>query len=65
MCNSNLLSNIIIEFAKTVFDMIDQYCPGFSDSVLHKDILSPADLQNIFGLTGGNISHVSMSLDQV
>uniref|UniRef100_A0A3P9J3C8 Pyridine nucleotide-disulfide oxidoreductase domain-containing protein 2 n=1 Tax=Oryzias latipes TaxID=8090 RepID=A0A3P9J3C8_ORYLA len=52
-------------FADTVFDWVEQYAPGFKKSVVGRDILSPPDLERIFGLTGGNIFHGSMSLDQL
>ncbi|MED6251724.1 Pyridine nucleotide-disulfide oxidoreductase domain-containing protein 2 [Ataeniobius toweri] len=52
-------------FADTVFDWVEQYAPGFKTSIVGRDILSPPDLERIFGLTGGNIFHGSMSLDQL
>ncbi|KAM9365880.1 pyridine nucleotide-disulfide oxidoreductase domain-containing protein 2 [Pholidichthys leucotaenia] len=52
-------------YADTVFDWVDQYAPGFKKSVVGRDILAPPDLERIFGLTGGNIFHGSMSLDQL
>ncbi|XP_060943515.1 pyridine nucleotide-disulfide oxidoreductase domain-containing protein 2 [Limanda limanda] len=52
-------------FADTAFDWIEQYAPGFKKSVVGRDILTPPDLERIFGLTGGNIFHGSMSLDQL
>ncbi|KAM8858606.1 pyridine nucleotide-disulfide oxidoreductase domain-containing protein 2 [Spinachia spinachia] len=53
------------DYADTAFDWVEQYAPGFKRSVLGKDILAPPDLERIFGLTGGNIFHGSMSLDQL
>jgi len=52
-------------YADKVFSIIDEYAPGFSSSVVGRDILSPLDLERTFGLTGGNIFHGSMSLDQL
>ncbi|XP_041866235.1 pyridine nucleotide-disulfide oxidoreductase domain-containing protein 2 isoform X1 [Melanotaenia boesemani] len=52
-------------FADTAFDWVEQYAPGFKKSVVGRDILCPPDLERIFGLTGGNIFHGSMSLDQL
>lgn len=52
-------------YADTVFDSIEQYAPGFKDSVVGRDILTPPDLEAVFGLTGGNIFHGAMSLDQL
>ncbi|KAL8609410.1 Pyridine nucleotide-disulfide oxidoreductase domain-containing protein 2 [Nucella lapillus] len=53
------------QYADTVFNTIEQYAPGFKDSVIDRDILSPPDLERVFGLTGGNIFHGAMSLDQL
>lgn len=52
-------------YANTVFDWVERYAPGFKKSVVGTDILAPPDLERIFGLTGGNIFHGSMSLDQL
>ncbi|KAM3605758.1 uncharacterized protein V6R79_004091 [Siganus canaliculatus] len=52
-------------YADNVFDWVEQYAPGFKESVVGRDILAPPDLEKIFGLTGGNIFHGSMSLDQL
>ncbi|XP_062614599.1 pyridine nucleotide-disulfide oxidoreductase domain-containing protein 2-like [Saccostrea cucullata] len=52
-------------YADNVFDTVEQYAPGFKESVVGRDILTPPDLERVFGLTGGNIFHGSMSLDQL
>ncbi|VDM81751.1 unnamed protein product [Strongylus vulgaris] len=44
---------------------IDAYAPNFSSSVIGYEVLPPPDIEKIFGLTGGNIFHGSMSLDQL
>ena len=36
-----------------VFDSIEDYCPGFKGLVVGKEVLTPPDLERIFGLTGG------------
>ncbi|XP_046333221.2 pyridine nucleotide-disulfide oxidoreductase domain-containing protein 2-like isoform X1 [Haliotis rufescens] len=53
------------QYADIVFDSIEKYAPGFKKSVIGQDILTPPDLEEIFGLTGGNIFHGAMSLDQL
>jgi phytoene dehydrogenase-like protein len=53
------------EFAQNVYNTIEQYAPGFKESIIGEDILSPTDLENIIGLTGGNIFHGAMSLNQL
>jgi len=52
-------------FADTVCSVIDEVAPGFSQSVLHRDILAPPDLKETFGLTGGNIFHGAMTPDRL
>ncbi|KAK3590561.1 hypothetical protein CHS0354_008491 [Potamilus streckersoni] len=53
------------QYADLTFDCVEQYAPGFKASVIGRDILTPPDLENIIGLTGGNIFHGAMSLDQL
>lgn len=53
------------DYADNLFNCIEKYAPGFKDSVVGRDILAPPDLERIFGLTGGNIFHGAMSLDQL
>lgn len=52
-------------FAYRVFDLIEEYAPGFRSLILEKQVLTPLDLERRFGLTGGNIFHGEMSLDQM
>lgn len=52
-------------FAYRVFDLIEEYAPGFRSLVVEKQVLTPFDLEQRFGLTGGNIFHGEMSLDQM
>lgn len=52
-------------FAQKCFGLIDEYAPGFSSSVIGYDMLTPPDLERVFGLTGGNIFHGAMSLNQI
>lgn len=39
-------------FAKTCFDLIEEYAPGFSSSIIGYDMLTPPDLERVLGLTG-------------
>ncbi|MGH9788724.1 MAG: phytoene desaturase family protein, partial [Candidatus Acidiferrales bacterium] len=52
-------------YADRVMDLIEEYAPGFKRLVLHRQVLSPLDLEETFGLTGGNIFHGEMSVDQL
>jgi len=51
--------------ADLMIDTVDRYAPGFRTSVLGRQVLSPLDLEQIFGLTGGDIFHGALSLDQL
>jgi len=52
-------------FADRVLGLVDEVAPGFSSSVIHRDVLAPPDLERVFGLTGGNIFHGAMTLDRL
>ena len=52
-------------FAASVYAVIEEYAPGFTASILGQDILTPLDLERVFGLPGGNIFHAAMGLDQL
>jgi phytoene dehydrogenase-like protein len=51
--------------ADRVFALVDEVAPGFSESVLHREVLSPPDLERIFALRSGNIFHGAMTLDRL
>jgi phytoene dehydrogenase-like protein len=44
---------------------IDQYAPGFGQSVIAREIVTPLDLEETWGLTGGHIFHGELALDQL
>jgi phytoene dehydrogenase-like protein len=52
-------------FADRCVALLDRYAPGFAASVLHREVLSPLDLERRFGLTGGNIFQGAMPLNQL
>ena len=49
----------------TCLHIVEQYCPGFTASILYQDVLTPVDLERIFGLHRGNIFHGALSLNQI
>jgi phytoene dehydrogenase-like protein len=51
--------------ADRVIDTVEAWAPGFKASVVGRMILSPLDLERTFGLTGGDIMHGAMTLDQL
>ena len=44
---------------------VDEYAPGFKDSVIGRQALTPLDLERDFGLLGGDIFHGALSLNQL
>lgn len=53
------------EYVDCVFEWMERYAPGFRESVLGIDVLTPDRLEKVFELTGGNIFHGAMRLDQL
>jgi phytoene dehydrogenase-like protein len=51
--------------ADLVIDTVTRYAPNFKSAVLARQINSPLDLERTFGLTGGDIFHGALSLDQL
>ena len=49
----------------TVVNLIEDYAPGFKNSILHRQVLTPLDLEQIYGLTEGHPYHAEMALDQI
>lgn len=52
-------------FYNRVIDIIEEYAPNIRGIIEHHQVLSPLDLERRFGITGGNIFHGEMSLDQM
>jgi phytoene dehydrogenase-like protein len=53
------------QVADLVLATIDRYAPGFTASVLGRQVLTPLDLEQIFALSGGDIFHGALTLDQL
>lgn len=53
------------EAIEKIFSVVEHHAPGFRASVIAHSALSPADLETQFGLTGGDIFHGALRLDQL
>ena len=53
------------KFADRCIAEIGRLAPNFPKSILHREVLSPLDLERTFGLTGGNIFQGAMGLHQL
>ena len=52
-------------FGDAVINTIARFAPNIKDIILHRQVLTPADLESTFGLTEGNIFHGELSLQQL
>lgn len=52
-------------FGDRVISIIEEYAPNVRSIIEHRQVLSPLDMERRFGITGGNIFHGEMSLDQM
>ena len=53
------------EVADLAIETVNEYAPNFKQSVVGRMVLTPQDLEDKFGLIGGDIMHGAMSLDQM
>ncbi|HYZ46971.1 MAG TPA: NAD(P)/FAD-dependent oxidoreductase [Actinomycetota bacterium] len=52
-------------FGDTVVDTIAERAPNIRDIILHRQVLTPLDIERQFGLTEGNIFQGELSLEQL
>jgi phytoene dehydrogenase-like protein len=52
-------------FGNNVIDTISEYAPNLRNIIIHKQVLTPLDLEREFGLSEGNIFQGELSLEQL
>ena len=52
-------------FGDHAIALIEEYAPNIRSIIERREVLTPLDLERRFGITGGNIFHGEMSLDQM
>lgn len=52
------------EFADTVVDVLSNYAPNLKGLIVARQVITPLDLEETYGLSGGHIHHGEQSLDQ-
>ncbi|NNK48670.1 MAG: NAD(P)/FAD-dependent oxidoreductase [Gemmatimonadetes bacterium] len=52
-------------FGDTVIDTLSEYAPNLRGAIIHRQVVTPQDMEDEFGLTGGNIFHGELSLQQL
>jgi phytoene dehydrogenase-like protein len=51
--------------ADLVMRTLEAYAPGVTSLVEHRQVITPLDLEQTYGLTGGHIHHGELALDQL
>jgi phytoene dehydrogenase-like protein len=51
--------------ADAVINALGEHAPGVDKLILQRQVITPADLESKFGLTGGHIFHGELALDQL
>ena len=52
-------------FGDAVIDTLAEYMPTLKEDILHRQVLTPWDLEQEFGLSEGNIFHGELGLEQL
>jgi phytoene dehydrogenase-like protein len=52
-------------YADRIIELYDAVAPGFKASVVARDVVGPHQMQEEYGLVGGNIFHGELSLEQL
>jgi phytoene dehydrogenase-like protein len=53
------------QLGETVVNTLAQYVPDLPGKVLAQQVITPLDLEQAYGLTGGQIFHGELALDQI
>ncbi len=53
------------EMADRIIATVTEFAPNFADAVLHRQVLSPLDIEQRYGMPNGNIFHGEITPDQL
>jgi phytoene dehydrogenase-like protein len=53
------------QLSRNVMRTLERHAPGIESMVVHRDVITPIDLEQRYGLTGGHTLHGEPSLDQL
>ena len=57
--------NELEAYADRLVDIHDDFMPGFKDAIVGRQVIGPWQMENEWGLIGGNIFHGELSTDQL
>ncbi|HKV40460.1 MAG TPA: NAD(P)/FAD-dependent oxidoreductase [Blastocatellia bacterium] len=52
-------------FADRCINALAEYAPNIPGAIIHRQVISPLDMEREYSLTGGNIFHGDMTVDQL
>jgi phytoene dehydrogenase-like protein len=52
-------------YADTVVATMEEVAPGFTDSIRHRTVIGPYEMEHTYGLVGGNIFHGELAPNQL
>ena len=52
-------------YANRAIDILCEYAPNMKNSIIHRQVLTPVDLEREYFITGGSLFHGRMTLDQM
>ena len=52
-------------FGDAVVDTLAEYAPNLKGAILHRQVVTPADIERVVGISEGNIFHGELSLQQM
>jgi phytoene dehydrogenase-like protein len=53
-----------VEFADNVIDVLSSYAPNLKELIVARQVITPLDLEETYGMSGGHIHHGEQTLDQ-
>lgn len=53
------------DFGDAVMNVLETYLPGIGDLVVHRQVMTPLDIERVAGIPGGNIFHGELRLSQI
>ena len=53
------------EICERSIDTMARYAPGIRDLIIHREFLTPADLEQAWRVTGGHWHHTELAMDQM
>ena len=53
------------QLCERVIDTISRYAPGIKKQIIHRQLLTPADIAKTYNVTGGHWHHTELAIDQM